>query len=289
MKICPTCNHHFSQSAWICPECNYTPLLLSNHLAFAPNFAHATHGFESHFFSTLALLEAKNFWFRSRNRLILWALQAYFKRSQTFLEIGCGTGFVLQAIEKNMPHLKLSGSEIFSAGLEFAQSRLVQTSLFQMDARQIPFAEEFDVIGAFDVLEHIKEDRVVLRQIYQSLRHGGGIIVTVPQHSWLWSPSDDYAHHVRRYSHQELCLKLKQAGFEIVKTTSFVSLLLPLMILSRLSKRNKPQNYDPLSEFRISKLLNFLLEKILDFERLFVKLGCTFPLGGSLLAIAYKK
>ncbi|MFN5857527.1 MAG: SAM-dependent methyltransferase, partial [Pseudanabaenaceae cyanobacterium] len=67
------------------------------------------------------------------------------------------------------------------------------------------------------------------------------------------------------------------------------SLLLPLMLLSRLSQRNKSQNYDPLTEFRISKFLNFFLEKILDFERLFVKLGCTFPLGGSLLVIAYKK
>ena len=289
MKICPTCKHHFNQSDWICPECNYTPPILSNHFAFAPDLANANDGFESHFFSTLALFEAKNFWFRSRNRLILWALQTYFKRSQDFLEIGCGTGFVLQAIEKNMPHFQLSGSEIFSAGLEFAQSRLSRTSLFQMDARQIPFADEFDVIGAFDVLEHINEDQLVITQMYQSLRHGGGVILTVPQHSWLWSQADDYAHHVRRYSQQELCLKLKQAGFEIVKTTSFVSLLLPLMLLSRLSQRNKSQNYDPLTEFRISKFLNFFLEKTLDFERLFVKWGCTFPLGGSLLAIAYKK
>ena len=61
------------------------------------------------------------------------------------------------------------------------------------------------------------------------------------------------------------------------------------MLLSRLNHRNKTQNYDPLREFKISKFLNFLLEKILGFERLFIKFGCNFPLGGSLLAIAYKK
>ena len=70
---------------------------------------------------------------------------------------------------------------------------------------------------------------------------------------------------------------------------AFAPLILPLMLLSRSISRSKTQNYDPLSELKISGFLNFMLEKILDFERFLVRLGCSFPLGGSLLAIAYKK
>jgi len=102
-----------------------------------------------------------------------------------------------------------------------------------MDVRRIPFREEFDVIGAFDVLEHVKEDEEVLLQMYQATRKRGGILVTVPHHPFLWSPVDDYARHVRRYKTLELKDK-GQAGwvqrykdhivrFSVVTTTDFLS------------------------------------------------------------------
>ena len=98
--------------------------------------------------------------------MIVWALQRYFPQAQNFLEIGCGTGFVLAAIEQAFPKISLYGSEIFSQGLNFAQERLSRTQLFQMDAPQISCENEFDAIAAFDVLEHIKEDDVVLAQMH---------------------------------------------------------------------------------------------------------------------------
>ena len=64
------------------------------------------------------------------------------------------------------------------------------------------------MIGAFDVLEHIADDELVLSQMHQAVRKGGGIILTVPQHSFLWSEIDEYSRHVRRYSVSELKLKL---------------------------------------------------------------------------------
>lgn len=289
MKICPQCHHYFNQQSWLCPACGYTPQALLGHLSFAPQLATASEGFETLAFPILAKLEAKNFWFCARNRLIIYAIKHYFPKAKTFLEIGCGTGFVLQGIEKNLSHLNCSGSEIFSSGLEFANQRLSKTTLFQMDARKIPFSEEFDIIGAFDVLEHIEQDKDVLRQMYQATQMGGGIILTVPQHPWLWSQADAYAHHVRRYVKQDLIMKLKEAGFKVVKVTSFVSLLLPLMLMSRLNKQAKAKNYDPMSELKISGALNQVLEKVLDIERWLIQLGLSFPLGGSLLVIAYKK
>ncbi|MEW5857914.1 MAG: class I SAM-dependent methyltransferase [Cyanobacteriota bacterium] len=288
MKICSKCGTRFDSLNWVCPSCSCKPKRIEGYLSFAPEFSQINDNYEPSFFSQLATLEAKNFWFCSRNRLIVWALQRYFPQAQTLLEIGCGTGFVLSGIEKAFPRLTLYGSEIFSTGLAFAAQRLSKAELFQMDACKIPFEREFDIIGAFDVLEHIKEDRIVLAEMYRATKAGGGIILTVPQHPWLWSQADDYAHHVRRYRAQELKTKVQRAGFKIVRMTSFVSLLLPLMLLSRSQQQRPKPDYDPLAELRIGGLANSILEKVLDFERSAIRLGLSFPLGGSLLLIAKK-
>ena len=144
------------------------------------------------------------------------------------------------------------------------------------------------MIGAFDVLEHIKEDWEVLKQMYKAVRRGGGIILAVPQHPFLWSQADDYGHHVRRYTAKELKVKVEDAGLEVLKMTSFVSLLFPLMLISRLKNKHSSGTYDPMSEIKINHLMNSLFIKILDFERLIIKFGLSFPVGGSLLLIARK-
>ncbi len=163
MKTCPQCHHKFNQRNWNCPACGYTPPSLEGHLSFAPQLAAISEGFDASAFPILAKLEAKNFWFRARNRLIIYAIQHYFPHAKSILEIGCGTGFVLQEIEKKLPQITCFGSEIFTKGLEFASQRLSRTTLFQMDARKIPFAEEFDIIGAFfhpSIFIHLSSEKL---------------------------------------------------------------------------------------------------------------------------------
>ena len=286
MRLCGGCDTTFDQGSWRCPYCFYEPEKIEGHLSFAPELAKDSAGFEAGYFAGLAEMEAGNFWFRSRNRLLIWTMLRYFPQAKNFLEIGCGTGFVLSGIRKAFPQLALSGSEIFSEGLNFAAERLPGVELLQMDARRIPFREEFDVIGAFDVLEHVKEDEEVLAQMYQATRVRGGVLLTVPQHSFLWSEADEYARHVRRYSARELKAKVERAGFETLRLTSFVSLLLPLMLISRLKQRSSDQSFDASAEIKIRGPVNSLLEQVLDVERAMIKLGVSFPLGGSLLLIA---
>jgi hypothetical protein len=144
-------------------------------------------------------------------------------------------------------------------------------------------------VGAFDVLEHVEEDVLVLRQIYQALTTGGGIILTVPQHPFLWSRTDEHARHVRRYTSKDLVTKVENAGFELLRKTSFMALLLPLMLISRLTKRFSDDDFDPLSELRVGGLVNSILKKVLDIEFAFIRKGISFPLGGSLLLIARKR
>lgn len=288
MKICNVCEQHFDSVKWICPYCYYKPKLIEGYLAFAPELAENSDSYEPQLFAQLATLEAKNFWFRSRNHLLIWALQHYFPHATTLLEIGCGTGYVLSGIGKALPQLTLYGSELFTVGLGFAAQRLSRAEFFQMDARKLPFENEFDIIGAFDVLEHIKEDTIVLTEMYRAVHQGGGIILSVPQHPWLWSQADDYAHHVRRYRAPELKAKVENTGFKVIRMTSFVSLLLPLMLLSRLQQRLPNLNYDPTLELRISGWMNASLESILHLERAIIRAGVSLSAGGSLLLIAKK-
>lgn len=253
----------------------------------APQSANSVGGYDPAFYAELAALEDDNFWFQARNRLITAAIRRYFPDAGKFLEIGCGTGQVLRAIGRALPHAQLSGSELLLEGLSFARTRVPAAHLMQMDATNIPFSEEFDLIGAFDVIEHVEDDTKVLREARKALRKNGGIILTVPQHPWLWSHQDDMAHHVRRYARHELEAKVKDAGFRPVYSISFVSLLLPAMILSRMGRHR--DSADPLREFRIGRTTNRLLAAACSAEYALIRAGTRFPVGGSRLVVAKKE
>lgn len=181
------------------------------------------------------------------------------------------------------------GSEIFIAGLGFAAARLPSAMFMQMDARNLPFEDEFDVIGAFDILEHIKEDKEVLAQIFAALKPEGLMLLTVPQHVWLWSGVDEYACHERRYAAADLHQKIEAAGFRVIKSTSFVTTLLPAMMISRfLQKKVSDKKFDATAELKISPWLNSIFSRILSAELALIKMGVNFPIGGSRLVVARK-
>jgi len=125
--------------------------------------------------------------------------------------------------------------------------------------------------------------------IFRALRAGGAFAVTVPQHRWLWSSTDETARHVRRYQRSELQNKLIRAGFKIAINTSFVSLLLPAMLASRMHKRRASADFeDELSELKLPNWLNSSFGSVMGLEFLLIKLGVRFAAGGSRLIIARK-
>jgi len=259
--------------------------------SFAPSLASENAGFREEYFGELAQLEAGNWWFRARNALIVWAIDTYLPDCRNFLEIGCGTGFVLSGICSAFPSIELSGSEISSTGLAFAAKRVPSAQFSQMDARHIPFREAFDAVGAFDVVEHIADDEAVIAEVGKALRPGGSLLVTVPQHPSLWSPQDEHAHHARRYTAAELGRKVEAAGFEVIRMTSFVSLLLPMMFASRLRMRSgkADEEFDAMDELRQPRAVNMALEAVMMIERTLIRGGLSFPAGGSLLLVARKR
>lgn len=288
MNHCPNCASTADPGTG-CRVCGFAPAVVAGFEAYATELAMAGPGYDPAHYAKLAALESGNFWFKSRNELILWAIRKFFRARESYLEVGCGTGFVLAAIADEFPDMDIHGSEVFVEGLRFAKDRVPRAHLFQMDATRIPYRSGFDVIGAFDVLEHIENDVGVLEEMHRSVRPGGGIILTVPQHAWLWSSQDEVAHHVRRYTRAELVRKVTAAGFRIGWTSSFVSLLLPAMIVSRWRKpAGTGGESDAYSEFEIPRSVDALLLLAMRIERALLRAGIRLPIGGSRILVAYK-
>jgi SAM-dependent methyltransferase len=244
------------------------------------NPADAEYGHEE-----LHAAEDRHFWFTSRSRLIAWAIERYFPDVQSLFDAGCGTGGVLAALRARLPRVHFAAGDALLAGLAFARRRLPEIAFVQIDLRRLPYDREFDLIGMFDVLEHLDEDEQALREMFRSTRPGGGLIVTVPQHQFLWSALDEYSHHRRRYSRQELVDKISRAGYAIQRATSFMSVTLPLQFAARLRQQDVV-TLDPAAEMRLKPAVNRVLRAMCSVERAAIALGVSFPAGGSLLLVA---
>jgi len=262
--------------------------LTTNTSLTAPD-VRAREGFDPQLFEVLASLEPQNFWFKCRNRLILWCLERFSPQLRSFLEIGCGTAYVLSAIVEHYPNARIAGSDLFPEALDYARRRVPRAEIFELDAKHIPFTSKYQAIGMFDVLEHIDDDVRVLEQVRNALEPDGMLYLTVPQHPWLWSPADDVAHHQRRYRAGELFRKLELCGFRVVFSTSIVSLLLPLLLVSRLRQRWFPSTYSVLSELAIDGPVGAICELVLRLEIACLHLGWRWPCGSTLAVVAAKQ
>lgn len=284
MKFCLICRQPFSDAVWKCPACGHVPAERGEFMSFAPTLTAQSNGFNPDLFQRFEVIEVGHFWFVGRNEILRDRMLRHFPNAKNLFEIECGTGFVLSNMRRAFPAAQLNECDIFTEGLSFAKQRVPSAFLFQMNACHIPFRNEFDMIGSFDVLEHIEDDESALKQIFLACQAGGGLILTVPQHRWLWSSADDYAHHKRRYTRSELLEIVRLAGFEVEYVGSFISLLLPVMLISRLMQKSSQAEDQMDAGFKIGKLANSVLGVVLKVERWLIAKGLSFPLGGSLFA-----
>jgi SAM-dependent methyltransferase len=272
----------------VCPECSWAPSG-NGLLEFAPDLANSSEHFPREAVARMATLEEAHFWFRARSDLIVWMIAKYFPYARKLLEVGCGTGVVLSRLRAAFPDAALTGADLSTDALAIARSRLADATFAQMDIRHLPYVEEFDVVCALDVLEHLDEDTDALTEAARSIRPGGGIVITVPQHRWLWSAMDEYGRHRRRYARGPARAMLDAAGFDVVRTTSYVSLLLPVVAASRLANRRLTSDYDPFRELAVSSVVNRACAGVLSAETLLIRRGVSFPLGTSLVIVGRRR
>lgn len=283
---CVGCGSQLRRGEWACIRCLETACNDYLRTPDVPEASTVRTGYDPSLFERMAAIEPTSFWFRGRNKVILSALDRWFPDARSFLEVGCGTGYVLSAIVGARRNLEAVGAELFPEGLRVARRRLKGVPLVQMDARSLNVDGAFDVVGAFDVLEHIDHDEDALRSMLKALRPGGGLVATVPQHRWLWSQADEFAGHARRYKRRELTRRMLGAGFELLWTTSFVTLLLPVVTTSRLVASQ--HSYSLEREFGLPRQIDWLCERTLDLERAALSRGVSVPVGGSLLVVAQR-
>lgn len=296
-RLCPSCGRPEPMdnadlvwpAGWTCKYCRYSVEEIAGIATLAPELADTISGFDPRSFHALSEVEASHFWFVARILLINRLAAKYFPQARDYLEVGCGNGAVIASMARSRPWRRIVGTELHPTGLSYARGNLPRSvELVQMDARRIPADRAFDLIGAFDVIEHIAEDELVLAAMHRATRRGGGAIVTVPQHPWLWSAADDVAYHQRRYGLGEMERKMVAAGYEILFSSSYTALLFPLMVISRLKSRLIPakDQADINREFEIAPALNAAMTWLLRAEIALTLRGLRWPVGGSRILVA---
>jgi SAM-dependent methyltransferase len=250
------------------------------------------------YFGPLFAVEDRHFWFRARNRIIstlVKQLTAPLSPDCRVLEIGCGTGNVLQFLEQACPGAMVIGMDLFAEGLQYARRR-VSCALVQGDIYKPPFGIQFDLIGLFDVLEHLPDDIQMLQALYNMIRPGGTLLLTVPAYQSLWSYFDQASHHCRRYHPVDLREKLGRVGFRVEYLTPYMASIFPLVWLGRrLASIANRRDADTSShvqqlamrELRVTPVVNELLTWLLFRECTLIARRCRLPVGTSLLAVAH--
>lgn len=166
----------------------------------------------------------------------------------------------------------------------FANAKGVATVRDGLLPDGIPFDQLFDLVCAFDVVEHVEDDLGALRALGAKLAPGGRLLLTVPANPWLWSEHDERNHHFRRYTRETLAETIEAAGLKMEKLTAFNSRLFPLISTVRFVQ-NALKMGAKAEESMPSPRVNALLEKIFASEASRVARN-GYANGVSLLAVA---
>lgn len=230
--------------------------------------------------------EGRHFWFRARKRLVgelLRQIAPRLGRGFRAVEAGCGNGDLLGVLEGMSGHPLAVGIDLFHEGLLHARRR-VSCPLVRGDVRDVAFRRPFDLALLCDVLEHVDDDTAALENVWRLLRPGGILLLTVPAHPVLWSAFDTAAGHRRRYTRDDLELKLLRSGFSVDYMTHFMAPLFPLVWLKR--RLAGPCLSQGRGDLAVVPLVNGFLERTLAVEIPLVRARRRIPFGSSLLALA---
>lgn len=177
----------------------------------------------------LGELEDRHWWYAERRSLIRRAVRDL-PVTGWALDIGAAAGGNTRVLAAaGWPCLALEYSVV---GATLAHERDLR--VVRGDATALPMAAaSLGLVIAYDVLEHIPDDRAAAAEVFRALRPGGTFLVAVPADMRLWSAHDEAVDHVRRYERDELVRLLEGAGFRLEDVRSWNVLLRPVAALRR--------------------------------------------------------
>lgn len=186
-------------------------------------------------------LEDHHWWFQSRLHLTRRTLDRHAPRPEgrpaVMLDMGCGTGMFL---ERQGQERKTFGLDFSREALSFTRQRGLNR-LVCGDSQQLPFRDEgFDIVTAFDLIEHVDRDDSLVSEVHRILRPGGILLSTVPVHPSLWSEHDVALHHKRRYRRREFEGLFDPSRWETLRSTYTFASIAPPAAAVRLARRLLP-------------------------------------------------
>lgn len=219
------------------------------------------------------------FWFRAKEKLIGVLLNKLnCKKKLKILNVGAGTGNDLSVLRK---FGKIYAVDTNKNALDLLPKDLVFEKLV-CDACQMPYPDGFfDLVVAFDVLEHIKEDSMAVNEINRVLKPNGFFVFTVPAFNFLYSSHDRALNHFRRYNNAYI--KKLLTGFSSIEQGYWMFFLFLPVALQRLIRRrdHKPK----IHYVKLPKVINNLLYSFLSIENWLIAHNVTLPLGTTIYGI----
>ena len=246
---------------------------------------------EIYTYKEMYLNEERHWWFVGTRNILFSIMDKFVGKDKNtkILDIGCGTGIVMKKLES---YGEAFGIDISDEAILFCIKRGIK-NISKANAEKLPFENNyFDLITSFDVLEHIDNAVITVKEIYRTLNMNGIAILSVPAYKFLWSSHDEALKHVTRFTIGELKELILLNNFEILKISYFNFFLFPIIALVRhtknISQKVVNKNIKQTDLKNTPVLFNKILISILNLESKILK-KINFPYGVSILAIIKKK
>jgi SAM-dependent methyltransferase len=237
-------------------------------------------------------LEREHWWFRARSNILSVQLDRICDRvngRSAILNVGAAVGASSEMLSR---HGRVTSVEYDHECCRFVRQHLSR-QFINASITGLPFASNtFDVVCAFDVIEHVHDDAIAVAELIRVCRPGGAVLVTVPAFMLLWSHHDDVNHHHRRYRLPAL-KKLFQRPGRLIFASYFNSALFPPIAGLRAISKMLPHSWirrGAGSDFTLieNRWLDRLCYRVLDSENAWLRRGRTFPFGVSALVVWQK-
>jgi SAM-dependent methyltransferase len=242
---------------------------------------------DERFHAYSAEVEEWHWWYRVR-RDILSAMLARLALPDgaRLLDVGCGTGGMGEVLAR---FGQAVGLDRAPAALALAAQRPYRLRVGAALDRPLPLAaDSFDLVGAFDVLEHLDDDAALARELYRATRPGGHAVVFVPAFRLLWGYNDEFSHHRRRYTVTGLRRVMESAGYRAVESGYFNLLLFAPTLAARLLQRALPRLTRGMEHGARPSPLNGALTRLFRLELPLLARAGGLPFGTSAYFIGRK-